>query len=273
MKTWVFTSKAAYMQRVQDYVRTGHCMYVQGVIATAKVPAFAEKMTTLHPVFDNKLKAFRAREKGEATGRLMFWLPHSDSENVHWILLIHPAKDDPAHPEKAKLDPSEKWKNAFHRDEKIELTGYELVRQTKENAKKPVWTWRYRADRYDDLRDQLVLAIRSKRDQDVKRSLEVIWGSMGFAGSRAQAKALEKIFKDEWKRRRPGEKPPETPAGHGYLRRKAGTGIFLGGVVSKASVIPARKASTKKTMPKEEIEKLVTADQIGDVEKLKNEYV
>jgi hypothetical protein len=118
-----------------------------------------------------------------------------------------------------------------------------------------------------------VLAIRSKRDQDVKRSLEVIWGSMGFAGSRSQAKALEKIFKEEWKRRRPGEKPPETPAGHGYLRRKADTGIFLGGVVSKASVIPARKASAKKTKLKEEIEKSVTADQIGDVEKLKNEYV
>jgi hypothetical protein len=246
MKTWVFTSKAAYMQRVQDYVRTGHHLFVQGVIATPKVPAFAEKMTTLHPVFDNKLKAFRAREKGEITGRLMFWLPHSDSENVHWILVVHPAKEDQEHPEKAKLDPSEQWKNAHHRDEKIELTGYELVRQTKENAKKPVWTWRYRADRYDDLRDSLVLAIRSKRDQDVKRSLEVIWGSMGFAGSRSQAKALEKIFKEEWKRRRPGEKPPETPAGHGYLRRKADVGVFLGAKEKTMAIVPSRKVLIKK---------------------------
>ena len=225
------------MQRIQDYVRTGHGTFVQGVVPTAKVPAFAEKMTTLHPVFNDKLKAFRAREKGEASGRLMFWLPKSDSENVHWILLVHPARDDPQHPEKSKLDPSEKWKNAYHRDQKVELTGYELVRQTKENATKPVWTWRYRADRYDDLRDNLVLAIRSKRDQEVKRSLEVIWGSMGFAGSRAQAKALAKVFKDEWKRRRPGEKPPETPAGHGYLRRKADTGVFLEELKAKTIVV------------------------------------
>ncbi len=240
------------MQRIQDYVRTGHHFFIQGVIPTPKVPSFAGKMTTLHPVFNNKLQAFRAREKGEATGRLMFWLPHSDSENTHWILLIHPAKEDPEHPEKAKLDPSEKWKNAFHRDEKVELTGYELVRKTKENEKKPVWTWRYRADRYADLRDSLVLEIRSKRDQDLKKSLDVIWGSMGFAGSREQAKALEKIFKDEWKRRRPGEVMPETPKGHGYLRRKADTGVFLGGPKTKAAKTPSRKIPVKKAVVAEE---------------------
>jgi hypothetical protein len=269
MKTWVFTSKAAYMQRIQDYVRTGHSLYIQGVLATAKVPAFAQKMATLHPIFDDKLKAFRAREKGEPTGRMMFWLPKSDSENAHWILLIHPAKADAEQPEKAKLAPGEKWKTAFHRDEKIGLTGYELVRQTKENAKKPVWTWRYRADRYDDLRDSLVLAIRSKRDQDVKRSLEVIWGSMGFSGSRSQAKALEKIFKEEWKRRRPGEVPPETPAGHGYLRRKADTGVFLGGAVTKASVIPSRKVNTRKEKYKDEIKNTFVED-VNSYEKIED---
>lgn len=241
MKTWVFTSKAAYMQRIQDYVRTGHYLFIQGFIAPAKVPAFAAKMTALHPILDNKLKAFRARERGEATGRLMFWLPHSESEHVHWILVIHPAPTDPADPKKGQLDASEQWKNAALRDQKVELTGYELVRQTKENVSKPVWTWRYRADRYDDLRDQLVLAIRSKRDQDVKRSLEVIWGSMGFSGSRAQAKALAKIFKEEWKRRRPGERLPETPAGHGYLRRKADVGIFMNSEPNAKIATPSRK--------------------------------
>jgi hypothetical protein len=225
--TWVFTSKAAFMQRTQDYVRTGHHLFIQGVIPTVKVPAFAAKMTERHPVFDNKLKAFRAREKGEATGRLMFWLPHSNSENIHWILVVHPAKPDPEDPKKGQLDPTEQWKNALHRDQKIQLTGYELVRQTKEKASKPVWTWRYQEDRYADLRDSLVLAIRSRRDQDVKRSIEVIWGTMGFAGSRAQAKALEKILRDEWKRRRPGEVMPEVPKGHGYLRRKENKGISI----------------------------------------------
>jgi len=252
------------MQRIQDYVRTGHHFFIQGVIPTPKVPSFAGKMTTLHPVFNNKLQAFRAREKGEATGRLMFWLPHSGSENTHWILLIHPPKE---YPDKSKLDPLEKWKDAFHRDEKVELTGYELVRKTKENEKKPVWTWRYRADRYADLRDSLVLEIRSKRDQDLKKSLDVIWGSMGFAGSREQAKALEKIFKDEWNRRRPGEKPPETPKGHGYLRRKADTGVFLGGPTTKAAKTPSRKIPVKKAVVSEEKE---TTEDVMSIEQKDN---
>ena len=229
------------MQRIQDYIRTGHNLYVQGVIETPKVPAFAAKMNMLHPVFDNKLKAFRAREKGEATGRLMFWLPKPDSQSAYWILVVHG--------EKEQLESSENWQNADNRDKKVELTGYELVRKTKENVKKPVWTWRYRPDRYADLRDALVLAIRSRRDQDVKRSLEVIWGSMGFAGSREQAKALEKIFKEEWKRRRAGETPPETPAGHGYLRRKPDLGIYLGVPATKAAKTPTRRVTVPLKVP------------------------
>ena len=273
MKTWVFTSKAAYMQRIQDYVRTGHHLFIQGSIATQKVPKFAEKMNSRHPIFDDKLKAFRAREKGEATGRLMFWQPKPDSETIHWILVIHPAKEDKTDPKKGELDPTEQWKSALNRHEKIELTGYELVRLTKPNyptkeqektkeikpinpvkgqekiketkQNKPTWTWRYQAQRYSDLRDSLVLAIRSKRDQDVKNSVEVIWGSMGFAGSRAQAKALEKIYKDEWKRHRPHETPPKTPNGHGYLRRKPDLGIYLGVPAKKVPAAPSRRIKEK----------------------------
>lgn len=238
MKTWVFTSKSAYMQRIQDYVRTGHNWFTQGVIQSAKVPAFAEKMSAAHPVFHDKLKAFRARDKGEPTGRLMFWLPKSDSENVHWILLLHAERKD-------QLDKAEKWSRADDRDSKVKLTGYELVRQTKPLETKPIWTWRYQVERYDDLRDALVLAIRAKRDQDVKRQLDVIWGTMGFAGGRTQAKALAQIFKDEWKRHRMNENPPAVPAGHGYLQRKADVGIWLGVPPSRVAKAPSRRVKIK----------------------------
>jgi hypothetical protein len=238
MKTWVFTSKAAYMQRIQDYVRTGHNWYLQGVIPSEKVPAFAEKMTVNHPVFFDKLKASRARANGQPTGRLMFWLPKSESDNVHWILLVHAEK-------KEQLDKTEKWSRADDRESKVKLTGYELVRQTKPLEKKPVWTWRYQVERYEDLRDALVLAIRARRDQDLKRQLDVIWGTMGFAGGRSQAKALAQIFKDEWKRHRMTEDPPAIPAGHGYLQRKADVGIWLGVPPSRVAKVPSRRVKVK----------------------------
>ena len=36
-KIWVFTQKAAFMQRVADYVRTGHQAYIRGVTATETI--------------------------------------------------------------------------------------------------------------------------------------------------------------------------------------------------------------------------------------------
>jgi len=78
---------------------------------------------------------------------------------------------------------------------------------------------------------------------------------------------LEKIFKDEWNRRRPGEKPPETPKGHGYLRRKADTGVFLGGPTTKAAKTPSRKIPVKKAVVSEEKE---TTEDVMSIEQKDN---
>jgi hypothetical protein len=130
---------------------------------------------------------------------------------LHWILLVHATPD--------QLPKTEKWRNAL--TERVELTGYELLRETKKDAPKPVWTWRYRPDRYADLRDSMIAAIRSKRDQDVKLLILTIWGTMGFSGSRHQAKQLLKLLKTEWEQKRKGENMPELPKAIGYVRRQA----------------------------------------------------
>lgn len=206
----VFTYKSPYMQRIADYVRTGHIHYIQGVISLEKVFQFHDKLLVNLPIFDDKLKAFRAREKGEPTARIMFWRPKTGDE-LHWIVLLHATAD--------QLPKTEKWRNAL--TERIELTGYELLRETKKDTIKPVWTWRYRPDRYADLRDSLILAIRSKRDQDVKLLIQTIWGTSGFSGSRHQAKQLIQMLKKEWESKRPNEPMPELPKAIGYVRRQS----------------------------------------------------
>ena len=218
-KIWVFTHKAAFMQRVADYVRTGHQAYIQGLTATTKMHSTWERLAMTHPVFDDKLKAFRAREKGEPTGRLLMYQNLQQPDQIHWILLIHGRKD--------QLAPGEKWRHAEDPHARIQLTGYELLRVTKEAQQKPSWTWRYNSQRYQDLRDSMVQAIRSRRDQDLKNLIEAIFGTVGFSGSREQAKALAKLMKEEWKKRRPGEEMPETPKLIGWVRRKADKGVFL----------------------------------------------
>jgi hypothetical protein len=218
-KIWVFTSKAAFMQRIADYVRTGHQAYIQGLTAAEKMHATWGRLAMDHPVFDDKLKAFRAREKGEPTGRLLMYQNLQQPDQIHWILLIHGRKD--------QLTPGEKWRHAEDPHARIQLTGYELLRVTKEGQKKPSWTWRYSSQRYQDLRDSLVQAIRSRRDQDLKNLILAIFGTMGFSGSREQGKALASLMKEEWKKRRPGEEMPETPKLIGWVRRRADTGVFL----------------------------------------------
>lgn len=218
-KIWVFTHKSAFMQRIADYVRTGHQAYIQGLTAAEKIHSKWTKLAMDHPVFDNRLKAFRAREKGEPTGRLLLYQNPTQPEKIHWFLLIHGRKD--------QLTPGESWRHAEDPRSRIQFTGYELVRVTKEGLKKPVWTWRYADHRYQDIRDLMVHAIRSRRDDELKKQIESIFGTMGFAGSREQAKKLAVLMREEWQKRRPGETMPETPKQIGWVRRKADKGVFL----------------------------------------------
>lgn len=218
-KIWVFTLKSAFMQRVCDYVRTGHKAYISGVTDTSKIFNTWEKLVRNNPVFDDKLKAFRARERGEATGRLLLYQNPRNPEKIFWFLLVHGKKE--------QLPKGENWKHAEDPHNRIHFTGYELVRVTKEGLEKPVWTWRYTRERYEDLRDSMVLSIRSNRDQDFKNLIQKIFGTMGFSGSREQAKNLATLAKEEWKRRRQNDEIPEIPKGIGWIRRKEDKGVFL----------------------------------------------
>lgn len=238
-KLWVLTGKTAYMQRIADYVRTGHKWYIQGVTEPEKIFRLWDKLTDNHPVFDDKMRAYRARKEGKPTGRLMFYQAINKPEQIHWILLIHG--------EIEQLDPSEKWRDAHGRD-RVQMTGYELVRitkkaiATKQNSatddpkpkletvpkiQKPVWSWRYNPARYAELRDLLVYSIRSNHVQDVKRFITTLWGTVGFAGSREQAKALQLLLLSEWKRRNGDKPPPDMPKGFGYTRRKKDAGVWI----------------------------------------------
>lgn len=227
---WVFTQKAAYMQRVADCIRTGHQAYIRGVTATETIFNTYEKLARNYPVFDDKLKAFRAREQGLPTGRLLMYQSQKSPEKIHWFLLIH-AKTD-------QLPPGEKWLHAEDKHSRIVFFGYELVRVKKEGETKPSWTWRYGAQRFQDLRNAMVSAIRSRHDQELSILIDTIFGTMGFSGSREQAKSLSVLMKTEWARRRPGETMPPVPKGIGSIRRNADKGVFL---VRPKMLPPAKK--------------------------------
>lgn len=217
---FVFTKKTSFMQRCADLVRSGHKRYTMGTIDIDKAAHLADKFGRLYEPNLPRLQASRRREKGEATARLLWWYDENKPAILTWILLVTEGQ--------LVVDGLEKWQDPIEPKQRIHLTGYELVRITKPTEPKPVWTWRYDKQRLQDLRNEVVTAIRLRHDNDLERLIAILWKSPGFAGIREQVKAVGLLIKTDWKRiRKDGETMPELPKHLGYVQRLADKGKKL----------------------------------------------
>ncbi len=206
------------MQRVGDLVRTGHVQYVQGRVSIEKARHLVDKFESRFAISTQKMAASRIRKSGGSTSRLMLLKLDSDGPTLTWILL---------HQQGKVPDTSERWRDAL--SDRICLTGYELVRQTKPEEPRPVWTWRYTRARHQELREAILMNIRQKRDSELTQLIHTISRTPGFAGARGQVKKLKELIASEWKRSRSkADKMPELPERIGYLRRIPDVGVKLG---------------------------------------------
>jgi len=106
--------------------------------------------------------------------------------------------------------------------------GYELVRLTKPQEPRSVWTWSYTREQYAKHRDSIREAIRHRRDDQLLQLIHSLWRTPGFAGARAQVKQLEKLIRADWKRvRHSSEEMPEIPKHFGYVQRIPDKGKLL----------------------------------------------
>lgn len=215
---FVITKKAVLMQRLADLVRSGHKYYVEGQIAIEKAGFFAGKLDELYRVGQDKLQASRQRKKGEASFRLLMLKLENEEFLRFWLLRT----EGTVCPEATR----EKWRDAWSSD-RIVLTGYELVRQTREGAKNPAWTWRYNKEREQDLRNAILQAIRTKRDDELRQLIQTIWRTPGFAAAREQVKKMRKLIEKDWVRSRGTEPLPEIPDRLGYVRRLPDMGMRI----------------------------------------------
>lgn len=206
------------MQRLADLVRSGHKHYVEGQISPEKAGFFAGKLDTLYRVGQDKLQASRQRKKGEATFRLLMLKLENEEFLRFWLL-----RTDGTICQEAER---EKWRDAWSSD-RIGLTGYELVRQTREGAKNPAWTWRYNKEREQDLRNALLRAIRTKRDDELRQLIQSIWKTPGFAAAREQVKKMRQLIEKDWRRSRGVDLMPELPDRIGYVRRLPNIGMKI----------------------------------------------
>lgn len=149
----VFTKKSVFMQRIADAVRQGYHWHVSGQVTVEKADYLADKFDRVFRISRTPVQAFRARQQGEATARLLLWMPEEDAEKLVWILLKTDGKEYlPGHR-------PEPWRHAMEDDQRISLTGYWLVRMTKPGYPQPVWTWRYMPERQAEIRAERLRVI------------------------------------------------------------------------------------------------------------------
>lgn len=222
---FIFTKKTAFMQRISDVVRT-HKAYITGQISVEKTAAFAGKLDEFYGWSDDKVTAFRQRQAGFSSARLLFFY-QDGSSNLTWFLFVTEGKW--VHRDAGR----EKWLDP--KKDRISLTGYELVRHTRPGKADPSWTWRYSSQRYEDIRQIIVLAIRRNRDDELRQWIKTVWSSPAFAGVREQVKKIASLIKSDWKRSRGNDPLPEIPKGLGYVRRLADKGTLLSNLKSKDS--------------------------------------
>lgn len=213
---FVFTKKAVYMQRIGDLVRSGHSSYVQGRVDIEKAGFLVGKFEGRYSISRTKLESSRARRAGKSSTRLLLLLQEGQGD-LDWVLL---------HVHGVKLDSSEKWRDAI--SDRVTVTGYELVRLTKPDEPRPVWTWRYTKSRHDELRNEIIACIRQRKDRDLVRLIETTWRTPGFYGAREQVKKFKELILSEWRRSRGAkDELPDIPVRIGYLRRLSDVGLKL----------------------------------------------
>lgn len=257
----IYESKTLLMQRLQDAFTRGHTRWTMGRTTVEKVPALARKFRDLYLVHLSRMA--RSRRKADGLGNATFYLM-SDGDAVLWFLLVSTG-DHPAHqveklndgtdakgrlvldtyelvriaPTLTKPEPPDKLPPSPTAAQKAEhnaaLRAYEKrLTAYKSGARTTGWTWRYTAGAYQSWRDRLMSEVRAGTGAEslLAQSIDTLYKTPGFRGSREQVKKLAQLLRAEWKRAgRPADSMPAIPARIGYVRRLPDIGRRVGDVI------------------------------------------
>ena len=145
--------------------------------------------------------------------------------DLHWILFITEGELEDTG------GSDEQWRDPTKKKERVTITNYVLVRILTTFDIKPRCSWRYTKASFDDLCDDIVNAIRSKHDEQLKQLIYNLYRSPSFSGIREQVKKAVKLIEAEWQRTRGSkENMPAIPKFKGYVRRLPDKGVRLASI-------------------------------------------
>jgi hypothetical protein len=250
----VFEHKAVFLQRIGDYVRTGHVHWTSGEVSLDKAAALARKFDRLYAVGRSRHQRAWARQRGEASAVWLLWRrsqrpsletlqpsvkplsPSADGlqtaaqagqtavtpeQTLVWVLLVTQG-EHLAH----RLETLRDARTAAGR---LVFETLELVALPRAGQAQPSWTWRLSDAGVQGWR---ALLIDCARRQPWRLGFEVqqLARLPGFAGCRAQVKKLMRLARAEHRRRCPSQPALVCPR-QPYVQRLADAGVRLGALL------------------------------------------
>ena len=183
----LLTYKVDAMKAMQLLVARGeYVKYTHGVIPKNKLKSMLFKMEDRYRINATKQMRYRAKQKGNTNSKIVllqendmvyFWLMATNGNGVICDL-------------ENLLDVTDK-------NNRIEITGYELVRVKKT---KITWTWRMTRDNYSDFEKRIKTACRRKNEKLIEQCYFSLQHMPVFSEMRKQSFALFKLLQAEYLR-------------------------------------------------------------------------
>jgi hypothetical protein len=191
----VLAYQAVAMQRIADYVRSGHHAWTGGEVPLHKTAALVRKFDRLYGI--GRTRNQRATDKSHAVAgaTLILYcpqtaagLPHTDT--LLWVLLVT-AGESLAHTVETLQD-------ARLRPGRLRWGDYELVQIARPGQVKPAWSWRLKEAAYEDWRHRILQTVRHKNSFQIEQLQAELLRLPGFSGVRVQGKKLLALFRQEY---------------------------------------------------------------------------
>ncbi len=220
----VLLTKTVFMQRCADHIRAGYYLQTTGVVPLARATALVRKFRDLYLVHLGKDARYRRKRAGLGNAHLLLWKHAEEMPELTFALLVTPV-DHPAHQ-------LEKLADSREPAGRLELTGYELIRQTRPGSTAPAWTWRMTDDTYQRWRERVLGVIRTRDDVGLRQAWYSLHLAPGFAPIRRQVRQVEKLGRAEYPRvrGRPFIYAPRRPP---YVARLPDNALPLSIVIQK----------------------------------------
>lgn len=188
-----FTYKVDAMKALQTAVsRSGYTRYISGVVSEKKLKSMLFKMEDRYQINATKQQRWYAKKNGKANSKVIL-LEEKDSDQVLFWLLVSDGD--------GVVTQMEKLNDATNKTQRIELTGYELIRVMKaSNHGKPTWTWRLKKETLASFEKRIILACRHKNTQKIEQCFYLLETMPVFSEMRQQSFSLFKLLKAEYQR-------------------------------------------------------------------------